>query len=106
MNKNEHLSRKNNINFTGICESVQDVEEVISDNGYKFYRQGFLLRELNETYQQTVFLYMYSKTYKPTIAPEIGKLVCVEISITANVYKGKYYNNLKCWRFNYVRKED
>jgi DNA mismatch repair ATPase MutS len=26
-----------------------------------------------------------------------------EITINAKAYKGKYFNNLKCWRFNYVR---
>lgn len=103
---NEHLLKKNKINFTGICESVQDIEEVISDDGHKFYRQGFLLREISELYQQTIFLYMYSKQYKQSIAPELGRVVCAEITISANSHKGRYYNNLKCWRFNYVREEN
>lgn len=80
--------------LTGKVIAVLDIQSGTSKTGNEWKKQEFVV-ETHEEYPKKACFTLFNKT---ELCPKVGEEVTVHFDITANEYKGKWYNSVNAWK--------
>lgn len=83
---------------TGTIIQIDPVQEITSTNGESFKKQNVIIETAGE-FPKKICLTAATKLIDSIVMLEEGQTITASVNLESREYNGKWYNDIKMWKF-------